>query len=550
MSDQALPHGWYTRLSYYTRPKPATPPDFEQPIMTKDASGVAKLLNTLQIPGYQNYSVLPAGLKWRSNTFFIIATVAIGLFTDLCLYGLIVPVLPFMLEDRVGVPEEQIQSLTSGLLAAYAAASVCFSPIAGILADKVATRQAPFLFGLLSLLASTVLLFLGTTVPVLVLARILQGISAGFVWTIGLALCLETVGPENLGKTIGSIFSFIAVGALAAPILGGVLYEKTGIKGVFALGASILAVDFIMRLLVIEKKIANKYYADDPSTVSDLNTTRANGETNGQSQDTEAQPNGDTNDEEQPLLGGKHPDDTYYKLKPREEYPKLVQWIPILPCLSDPMLLTALLVAMIQAVLLGSFDSTIPTVAKQLFGFTSLRSGLLFIPLGVFDFILGPVFGWCVDRFGTKPVAVLSYAFLVPVLVCLRIPHEGGTDQIIVYAVLLGLCGIGLAGIGAPSIVEAGAIVQKYYEVNPDYFGEKGPYAQLYGMSNMVFSFGLTVGPELAGELKQAIGYGNMNIVLAAVCLITSVLCYIFIGGKPKVLRREKRNTHLARKRA
>lgn len=90
-----------------------------------------------------------------------------------------------------------------------AAASVVFSPVAGILADKVATRQAPFLFGLLALLASTILLFLGTTVPILALARVLQGISAAFVWTIGLALCLETVGPENLGKTIGSVWKRI-----------------------------------------------------------------------------------------------------------------------------------------------------------------------------------------------------------------------------------------------------------------------------------------------------------------------------------------------------
>jgi MFS family permease len=168
-------------------------------------SGVSKLLNTLQIPGYHDYAVLPAGLKWRSNTFFIISTVAVGLFTDLFLYGLVVPVLPFMLQDRIGVAEDQVQSLVSALLAVYAAASVLFSPIAGIVADKVETRQAPFLFGLLSLLSATILLFVGRTVAVLAIARILQGISAGFVWTIGLALCLETVGPENLGKTIGSV---------------------------------------------------------------------------------------------------------------------------------------------------------------------------------------------------------------------------------------------------------------------------------------------------------------------------------------------------------
>ena len=147
----------------------------------------------------------PLGLRWRSNTLFIIATVAVGLFTDLFLYGLVVPILPFMLKDKVGLPHEQIQSHVSGLLAAYAGASVLFSPFAGILADKTSTRQGPFLLGLTALLLATILLFLGTTVPVLAIARILQGISAAVVWTIGLALCLETVGPENLGKTIGSV---------------------------------------------------------------------------------------------------------------------------------------------------------------------------------------------------------------------------------------------------------------------------------------------------------------------------------------------------------
>ena len=66
----------------------------------------------------------PIGLKWRANTLFIVATVAVGLFTDLFLYGLIVPVLPFMLRQRVSVPEDKVQSYVSGLLAAYAGASV------------------------------------------------------------------------------------------------------------------------------------------------------------------------------------------------------------------------------------------------------------------------------------------------------------------------------------------------------------------------------------------------------------------------------------------
>ena len=319
------------------------------------------------------------------------------------------------------------------------------------------------------------------------------------------------------------------MGNLCAPLLGGVLYEKAGYPGVFGIGFAILAIDFTMRLLVIEKKIARKYEAQDPSSVNDLNTTPSHQQDGAQD---------DEDNEEQPLLGSKEEDEKAFKFS--ENQPKIARMIPILPCLSDPRLLTAFLVAFVQAALLGNFDATIPTVAEELFNFNSLKAGILFLPLGVFDFLLGPFFGWAVDKYGTKPVAVGAYGYLVPILILLRLPHAGDTDQMILYGGLLALCGIGLAGIGAPSIVEAGAVVQKYYEVNPKFFGEEGPYAQLYGLNSMVFSAGLTVGPELAGQLKQAVGYGNMNLALGGICFVTAVLCFVYIGGKPRILTSRK----------
>jgi MFS family permease len=149
----------------------------------------------------------PMGLHWRSSTLFIITTVGVGIFTDLFLYALIVPILPFILKDRVGVPQSSIQTYTSTLLAAFAAASFCFSPVAGWLADKIEGRQKPFLAGLAALAVSTVLLAFGRTVAELAIARALQGASSAVVWTLGLAICLETVGPANLGTTIGSVSS-------------------------------------------------------------------------------------------------------------------------------------------------------------------------------------------------------------------------------------------------------------------------------------------------------------------------------------------------------
>ena len=330
------------------------------------------------------------------------------------------------------------------------------------------------------------------------------------------------------------IFSFISVGSLGAPAIGGVLYEKTGYAGVFGVAFALLAVDFIMRVLVIEKKIAKRYDGETTSE-GEHSATNPRQQNEGHNDEEQQQPN-----EEDPLLGHKNApnDKDAYKLNP--DQPKIAHMVPILPCLKNPSLLTSLLVALVQALCLGSFDATVPLVAREYFGFDSLKAGLLFLPLGAFDLVLGPVFGWAVDRYGTKVVAVGSYTYLVPAFVLLRLPHAGGLHQMLLYGGCLAICGVGLAGIGAPSMVEAGAVVEKYYDANPEFFGEQGPYAQLYGLQSMVFSAGLSLGPELAGELRQAIGYGNMNAVLAGVCGFTAILCFVYLGGTPRFLRKAR----------
>jgi hypothetical protein len=315
-----------------------------------------------------------------------------------------------------------------------------------------------------------------------------------------------------------------------------VLYKTVGYAGVFAVAFAVLTVDFLMRLIMIEKKVAKRY---EPEETDPDPSPSPNNPSNGHLDGTaESHPNDERDDERQPLLPNKpstpssNDNDEAYRIPANQ--PAIARSIPILPCLSDPRLLASLLIAFVQAMLLGNFDATIPTVSQQYFSFDSLKAGILFLPLGLSDFLLGPIFGWAVDRFGTKVISVFAYTFLPPVLILLRLPHPGGKDQIILYAGLLALCGVGLAGTNAPSVVEAGAIMQRYYEVNPEWFGPGGPYAQLYGLNSMVFAAGLTIGPELAGELKQKVGYGNMNLVLAGITAVTAVMCFVFIGGRPR----------------
>jgi MFS family permease len=317
-----------------------------------------------------DYSKKPIGLKWRSNTPFILSTITIGMFTDLFLYGIIVPILPFILKDRLSIPHSQIQTYTSILLACHAGASVVFSIPAGIIADKLPARQLPFLFGLVALLAGTLLLALGQSIKVLILARILQGASGAVIWTIGMALIMDTVGSSKLGVTIGSIFGFISVGELAAPILGGVVYKEAGNGAVFAMGFGLLAIDFMMRLFLIEKKVANRYGLDDV-------------------QENDAEDFGQEAREDSPVLSNSKSEQWNIP----ENHSWIVRKMPILYCLSNSRVLTAQAVTFMQATLLAVFNATIPTEAQDLFGFDSLKAGLLFIALVTPYLILGPIAG-------------------------------------------------------------------------------------------------------------------------------------------------------------
>lgn len=318
------------------------------------------------------------------------------------------------------------------------------------------------------------------------------------------------------------IFGFISIGELAAPVLGGVLYKKTGFPGVFGVAFGILAIDFIMRIFLIEKKVAARWEeAQEEQSEGDAHQNEEDGNTE------------DANEEE-PLLRKKEEEN--YRVPKGQS--TAVRSYPILFCLKDPRLLTALLMALTQASLLSTFDATIPTEAEQLFNFDSLKSGLLFIALVLPYLILGPVAGWLVDRYGPKPAAVLGFGYLVPTLILLRLARPGSTPQIVIYCVLLSLNGFGLAAIGSPSVVEASTVVGRYHKANPDFFGEQGPYAQLYGLNSMVFSAGLTLGPVVSGAFKESVGYGNMNAIVAALCLVTATLSFIFVGGKPKILKK------------
>jgi len=439
----------------------------------------------------------------------------LGMFTDLFLYGLIVPVIPFILRDRLDIPQSRVQFWTSFLLASFAGANVLFSLPSGIISDRSSSRQWPFLAGLAALFFATALFSVAQSIVWLVVARMLQGMAAAVVWTVGMALLMDTVGSENLGEAIGTVFSIISVGELLAPVVGGVAYERFGSTAVFGVGFFLIAVDLVMRILLVEKKTAAEYAPlENCSSTSSLTDE-------------------ESATEQTPLVG-KHDALEDWKIPPNQ--PTWVQTFPIVYCLRNPRLLVAMVFSLVQAIVIGVYDATLPIETQELYNFNSLQAGLLFAPLVFPNLVLGPIMGKAVDRYGTKPAAVMGMACLAVALNLLRIPQAGSTStkqyEIVKLCVILAVNSFGLSIVSAPGVVEQSNVIKYYHLANKDFFGEQGPYAQLYAINSMFFCAGLAVGPMVAGVLRENYGYGNMNSVIAGLCLVVSILSYFYIGDK------------------
>lgn len=75
---------------------------------------------------------------------------------DLYLYSFIVPIIPYMLTERIQIDPANVQAVTSALLANYALVCLISSPIVGHYADKTIDRKTPLLIALAIELSSAV----------------------------------------------------------------------------------------------------------------------------------------------------------------------------------------------------------------------------------------------------------------------------------------------------------------------------------------------------------------------------------------------------------
>jgi MFS family permease len=200
------------------------------------------------------------------------------------------------------------------------------------------------------------MLCFGRTEAVLIVARVFQGISAAVVWTVGLALIVDTVGEARVGQAMAYASSAMSMGLILGPVLGGVLYDKRGYYAAFALAFALIVFDLVLRVILVEKKIAVRYENIGPSSDEE------------NSQSIKLHP-------VQPL-----PQPEANEVAQRVPSPVLSvrksRIPPVIRILRYPRLLVALFLSFVQATILSAFDATLPLYLNALFGFTALESGI------------------------------------------------------------------------------------------------------------------------------------------------------------------------------
>ncbi|GAA5937151.1 MFS transporter [Sporobolomyces koalae] len=455
----------------------------------------------------------PLFLRVRSSTWWIALCVGFGVLVDLSSYSIIVPVIPFRLE---ALGYSDIGSKTGWLVAAYAGGLIVSSPPVAWIGAKYKNRQIPLILGLLFMVGAVILFMEANNYALMVVARILQGFSGTVLWTIGLALVTDSVPEERAGVVIGYTMIGFSVGQSLGPSVGGTLYERFGWRAPFVFSIILIAVDLLMRLLIIEKHEALKW-VQSGYEIKGFEAPGWNEPKSETQEDKEIDAN-QTEEEQIKKAVTVEPEHTSSRIPSH--------WLGFISMLADPRPLTSFMLTLLNGFILGGLLDTAMTIhLSKLYGLNSLGAGLVFLGAVIPTFIGSPLAGWIVDKYGTKwimfggvSLSVLAYPLLI---------IRGPLALFIFFLVLLGL---GMSFFLTPVTVDLNVVASESKK------GITTPH--VFGAFNMAFSIGSFIGPIVAGQIISHTSKYESWTILTVLSAALSALCLpailIWVGGKPK----------------
>ncbi len=190
----------------------------------------------------------------RSPLLVIFITV----FIDLVGFGIVIPVLPYYAEGtRFGATPREV-----GLLfASYSLMQLIFSPVLGRLSDKYGRRPI-LLISLLGTCLGFLILGFATTLSMLFIGRIIDGISGGNISTAQ-AYIADVTTKEDRAKGMGLIGAAFGLGFVFGPAIGGIL-SRWGINIPFLFAGGLAFANAILLYFTLPETVTR----DHPARVS------------------------------------------------------------------------------------------------------------------------------------------------------------------------------------------------------------------------------------------------------------------------------------------
>ena len=396
------------------------------------------------------------------------------------------------------------------------------SAAAGLFMDRMESRRTPFLLCLLCLTGATALLAVGTNIGLWVTGRLLQGVSAGMLWVVCLALITDTVGPAGIGRAVGVIGIPMSIGPIVGPLLGGVIYAHGGYYAVFGLMFAMLVVDALLRLVMIEKRVAQKWLgsgavqSEIPNVIHETDST-ASPTPCPEASDTSSKMTGSCNE-------------TTNGVRPSSQDLHL-QSPPKLRLLLSFRMFAGLAGGLLQSSLNVAFDSTLPLVVNALFGWQQTGQGLIFITI-LLPSLLQPIFGAITDRYqqGRRLLAAGGCLLATPAYVLLRLVTQDTLGQKALLCALLVIIGLAMA-IAMPAIIaEIGASVADAERNDPRAINGS-VIATGWSLVNAAYAAGCLLGPLFAGLIRNAAGWQTTTWCLGLLSAFTGVFLLLCLGG-------------------
>ncbi|RUT33058.1 MFS transporter [Arsenicitalea aurantiaca] len=184
-----------------------------------------------------------------------LACILITILLDMIGVGIIVPVLPELLEELTGGSVAEAAIIGGYLVFAYALMQFVFSPVLGNLSDRFGRRPV-LLASLLGLTFDYLLMGFAPVVAILFIGRVISGIAGAAVAT-ATAYMADITPPEKRSQRFGLIGAAFGLGFIIGPVIGGELGEF-GPRVPFYAAAGLAFANFLFGVFVLPESLPKR----------------------------------------------------------------------------------------------------------------------------------------------------------------------------------------------------------------------------------------------------------------------------------------------------